>query len=449
MQLLAFFGESFDLDAFLALMYSDDEASSGSDDEGGEGGHTLQAAPQHHQQQHQQRQQLQQARREQADATLGALRTSSFDLTFLTAVVEVLKAVPVWAMRGQSSTGGATTTGASVGAEASGVTVGALTQACICRLVASQSSIEALLPGCATVAQDCLAVLDGAMLRRIQATSRTLACAHIFTARNLPDEELQVLLPKLVSCLEDCVCLLDAGCPVSLPSAQSALVVTLPVLLLAAHQYPPEEQGDDDDLVARVLALICRVLSCGDDSFKTTLLEHLLTWTTKAFETLKSLVSPGGAAARFAEAQSRFIRQCDFHPATGRQVVPLLATPQVLQCLLSAYLTSAASDSALNVAVVDLLDVLCAYLVNNETITTSGSGGAVTSGWAGLLLPLKVLEWEIEPVDGAQCAVIAFARKLQVRNHFYFEFRGAFFYFPFTYILKMILNRIYFSGCLC
>ena len=157
-------------------------------------------------------------------------------------------------------------------------------------------------------------------------------------------------------------------------------------------------------MITRVCALIMRVLSCGGDDSKTQLLRGLKTWLTHSYEVMSAIRSGNSSngndssttvRALLTPHQQLLVQRFELHPAAGRQVVTVLATPQFMQCLLlksyfseDSNITAEASElSSLAAAVVE---VLSEYLMNREIMRED------MAAWSAVVLPLKAFEWAVE-----------------------------------------------------
>jgi len=369
-QLFGFFGETFDIDAFLTLVSAEDDNLSGTEGQTGE------------------------------QSTFEALQATSFDLTVLSCVVELFKALPADALL--------PVTQPDDGLDGK-LAVGQLTQKFLCKIAATCTSLEALLPGCTEVATRCLAVVDSAVLGSIQAAWRTLETARLFDQpldRTRPPSDL---LAEFLYSAEACASLLDRACPVPVPSVQLAIASSLPILLQAAYQRADDDEEHSEAALQCACALVVRVLSCGGPQAKSVFLEHLLAWLTRSYE----LLAPGAIqqSGLFSEQQIQMIRHFNLHPASGRQVISVLATPDMMHALLQCTTYSTKEeDMEVRGAAQEVIEALCAYLLSKDLTPEQ------VHAWSSLLLPLKVAEWEAEQAaeSGATVGITAFARRLQV-----------------------------------
>jgi hypothetical protein len=359
-QILAFHESSFDMGKFMALMMSEDAADSAN------------TSPAE--------------QREHAARSVDTLRTSSCQLLLLASAVEVFGAAPAHSLLPCAAVDDGS---------GSKLAVGPLSLACLRRLTACRTSLETLLPGATATAERCLTILDPAMLECIRSAEQSLYCAKAFT-QSVPAEtgDAEELLPALVARAEMAVDLLDQDCPISAPRLQDALVGALPILLLACC----ESESDFSAEAQTLLAMIVRVLSCGRDTSKSLLLQHLMSW----------MACTGRVA--LSEPLLGLVRLFELQPRHGRHLVLLLSTPAVVQALVTdTYLAQENADGALSLAAVDLLELICGEL-NRREIDRSA-----LEDWAAVLLPLKTLEWDPAQANKSQSARFQFTRRLQVR----------------------------------
>lgn len=393
-QLLAFFGDTFDIDAFLALMSSDDDSLSGTEEH------------------------KQPAESSEISPTQ-ALSDTTFDLTVLSTVVELFRQLPCSSLL--------PTTQPDDGLQGK-LAVGPLTMSCLFKVAATSTSLEALLPGCTEVAARCLCVLDGAAYASIQAAARTLETARLFSVPVDRTRAPSDLLAEFLYATEASINLLDYNCPVPVPALQLSIASTLPILLLAAYQRCDDEDVHSEEALQSALALIVRVLTCGSTQAKSTFLGHLLAWLGRSYE----LLAPGEGALQqsglFSEQQIVLIRCANIHPASARQMLSVLATPGVLHALLhcttyTTTLPTGIEDTSVKDAAQEVIEALCAHLLHRPLTPEQ------MHAFSTLLLPLKVAEWEAEElgsggVEGGMSSggsrwvgITTFARQLQVRTY--------------------------------
>ena len=146
--IVAFFGDAFDMDAFLALIDEEDDTTSSTKNDT--------AAP-----------------HSETDR-LPSLQGHCFDLTFLSCVLDLFRAVPTHTLLPADQ--------ADDGMQRK-FCVGSTTLQCLFKIAATSTSLEALLPGCTAVATNTLSVLDGTAMESIEAARRLFTTSRVFTAK--------------------------------------------------------------------------------------------------------------------------------------------------------------------------------------------------------------------------------------------------------------------------
>jgi hypothetical protein len=489
-QLLAFFGPIFSLEKFLELMYSDEGDDNIGDEDCVSEGFDVQINAGDKEDGHQQvncgvaneprkgyRSCKRNAAQEKdiANQAVKDLQKSSFELVFLSCVLEMFKALPIGSLKRFPSSSAPSDSCSRDAKDASHVltqdaeeegqvSVGQLSAACLSQLVARSGSLEAVLPGCGKVASQCLQQVDPGTFASINSVWRTLECAKPFLSQLDATASPDIMLPYLLQQAEQVVSLLEANCPVDgIVRTSHAVSRALPVLLQAAYQsaydsqcgYHNASESASEALIDRAVALVLRVLCCGSNQAKIQLLLALDLWISRSFDAtafISALVRTNSsnatdfstAAASVAGIGScvsnelqhlvsiplvRLVHLFEIHPATGRNLPSLLATPTMMQALLHGCYFSACSEdgqvSGVDIEIrelsVGLLEHVSSYLMHRKVSVQM---------WAGVLLPLKALEWAQEvgndTVSSSSswfsasnrdrlAATISFGRRIQVR----------------------------------
>eukprot|EP01032_Pedospumella_encystans_P014125 gene14125-16246_t len=360
-QLVAFFGDTFDINAFLTLIDEEDDNTNSTNNNT--------AAP-----------------RSETDR-LSSLQGHCFDLTFLSCVLDLFRAVPTHTLLPANQ--------ADDGMQRK-LCVGPNTLQCLFKIAATSPSLEALLPGCTEVVTDTLSVLDDAALENIQAARHLFTTARIFTIKLDRTLSAGVILEHFTHSAQVCVSLLDASCTVAVPSLQQAIASTLPILLQSAYERLDQDETAAETALNTLCALIERVLTCGAPTAKSVLLTHLLAWLTRSYELLPS---PGTIIGGdlFSEQQVQLIQQFNLDASSGRQMASVLATPSVMQALLlcTSVTTTSSDETEISLQAQQVLEVLCAYFLQYHSCDFNSNTNEVHQ-WRHLLLPLKLAEWEAE-----------------------------------------------------
>ena len=316
---------------------------------------------------------------------LPSLQGHCFDLTFLSCVLDLFRAVPTHTLLPANQT---------VDGMQRMLSVGSHILQCLFKIAATSPSLEALLPGCTAVVTDTLCVVDGAALENITAARRLFTTARVFTAKFDRTLSAGAVLEHFTHAAQVCVSLLDASCTVAVPSLQQAIASTLPILLQSAYERLDQDETAAETALNTICALIERVLSCGAPTAKSVLLTHLQAWLTRSYELLPS---PGTirAGSLFSEQQVQLIEQFNLDASSGRQMASILATPSVMQALLLCTTSTTSDEAALSLLAQQVLDVLCAYFLQYHSCDFNSNNKEVVQ-WSHLLLPLKLAEWEAE-----------------------------------------------------
>ena len=153
---------------------------------------------------------------------LPSLQGHCFDLTFLSCVLDLFRAVPTHTLLPANQ--------ADDGMQRK-LSVGPTTLQCLFKIAATSPSLEALLPGCTAVVTDTISVLDGTAMENIKAARRIFTTARLFTAKFDRTLSAGTVLDHFTHAAQACVSSMDASCTVAVPTLQQAIASTLPIFV--------------------------------------------------------------------------------------------------------------------------------------------------------------------------------------------------------------------------